>query len=398
MKKTIDEIEESQVGVALVADDCATPYDLDELSQNISDIDTVVVNFCKKPTKRKKTRDRLLESLLGMLDEAIGELNPYIEDLKQNKCIEPFEILSERNEEDDEDFWKFTDIFFDKIKNDEVCQSLKDKVTRFRLLLADVESAMRNCDPIVFEKFFFRVKPGDVEEGVVKEFHRMIYKNLPITREKLILMQSKAVIKAIGEGIFDYAEPSRDEVKKVSPDLKTDFVPCDFKITDEFEKKYAIFRRNAYKKGVMLILNYEKYGKYISDHKYQFKKEQYKAIYELDVMLREIRMEMERRYPQLVNTPVEQPAVNQPEGKEELFHFIHPEIEEEEGWRIHKAIKRVVAYQRIPEICDYLKELKQKVKVMLPPIPGVMYAELVRLGMPTGDGYSDKYFAACYKK
>ena len=83
---------------------------------------------------------------------------------------------------------------------------------------------------------------------------------------------------------------------------------------------------------------------------------------------------------------------------EELFHFIHPEIEAEEALRIHQAIKRAVAYLKSPEICAYLKELKQKGKVMLPPSPTIMYNELVRLGMPTGKGFSEKYFSSCYIK
>ena len=81
---------------------------------------------------------------------------------------------------------------------------------------------------------------------------------------------------------------------------------------------------------------------------------------------------------------------------EELFHFIHPEIEEEEAIRIHQAIKRAVAYLKAPEICAYLTELKLKGKVMLPPSPSIMYNELVRLGMPTGKGFSEKYFSSCY--
>ena len=403
MKKTIDEIEESQVGVALAADDFATPYNLDELSTNIRDISRIVSNFCKDPTEGKKTRERFLGSLLGMLDEANEQLVFYREDLIQNKCIEPFKVSSERNDNDDEDFWKYIGILFEEIKHDEVYQSLKDKVTRFRAQLAEVENAMRKCDPIVFEKYFFRVKPGDVEEGVVQEFHRKIYENLPITSEKLMVMQSQAVIDAIGKGIFDFAgKASRDEVKKVSLDLATDYVPCDFVVTDEFKKKYALFRRFTYKRGVVLVLNYGKYGKYIADHKYEFKDEQFKAIYELDVMLREIRLEMERRYPELLIPPVttinEQPDCNQPEGKEELFHFIHPEIEEEEAWKIHRAVKRVVIYQGIPEICQYLEQLAGKTKIMLPQIAEKMYSELVRLGMPNGDGYSLRHFRTFYKR
>ena len=83
---------------------------------------------------------------------------------------------------------------------------------------------------------------------------------------------------------------------------------------------------------------------------------------------------------------------------EELFHFVHPEIEEDEAWRIHYAVKRLVAYQKVPEICTYLKELKQKGKVMLPSSSTIMYEELVRLGMPTGDGFTEKYFRNCYMK
>ena len=393
MENACDEIAGSQFGGAI------PPYNLDDLSQNISDIDLLVVNFCKKPTKRKKTRDRFLGSLLGMLDEANEQLVSYREDLIQNKCIEPFKVSSERNDNDDEDFWKYIGILFEEIKHEEVYQSLKDKVTRFRLLLADVESAMRNCDPIVFEKFFFRVKPGGIEDGVVKQFHRMIYENQPITKEKLIVMQSQAVIKALGKGIFDFAgKASRKEVKEVSPNLETDFVPCDFEITDGFKNKYALFRRYTYKRGKMLILNYEKYGKYIVDHKYQFKEEQFKAIYELDVMLREIRMEMERLNPELASTPAEQTADNQPVAGEEMFHFVHPSLDDEEGWKIHNEVKRLVRRQSIQEICLYLKGMAKDKKILLPQMPSVAYAELVRMGMPQGEGFSEKHFRNYYMK
>ena len=89
---------------------------------------------------------------------------------------------------------------------------------------------------------------------------------------------------------------------------------------------------------------------------------------------------------------------NQEEENEERFHFIHPEIEDDEAWRIHKAIKRLVAHQRAKEICNYLSELKKERKLLLPESSDIMYNELERMGMPTGDGYSKKYFSSCYKK
>ena len=93
--------------------------------------------------------------------------------------------------------------------------------------------------------------------------------------------------------------------------------------------------------------------------------------------------------------PIQQEAQ---ERNEERFHFVHPEIEDEEAWRIHDSVKRLLKYQRVPEICTYLKELKQKGKIMLPSVSAVMYKELVRLGMPTGEGYSEKHFSNCYTK
>ena len=92
--------------------------------------------------------------------------------------------------------------------------------------------------------------------------------------------------------------------------------------------------------------------------------------------------------------------LNKEEGQhdEELFHFVHPELDETEAWRIHDAIKRVVANYRIPDICAYLKEQKQNGKLMLPSNPSNMYNELVRLGMPNGEGFSEKNFSNSYMK
>ena len=94
----------------------------------------------------------------------------------------------------------------------------------------------------------------------------------------------------------------------------------------------------------------------------------------------------------------EERKMKEEEMEEERFHFIHPEIEDDEAWRIHDAVKRLVANQRIPEICAYLKEQKKKGMLMLPSIPSVMYNELVRLGMPQGEGFTEKHFRNSYMK
>ena len=85
-------------------------------------------------------------------------------------------------------------------------------------------------------------------------------------------------------------------------------------------------------------------------------------------------------------------------GDGERFHFVHPEIENDEARRIHEAVKRVVACQGIQEICKYLSQLSVEKKVLLPQNAEKAYNELVRLGMPDGEGYSLKTFMKYYKR
>lgn len=86
------------------------------------------------------------------------------------------------------------------------------------------------------------------------------------------------------------------------------------------------------------------------------------------------------------------------EKDEELFHFVHPELGDEEAWHVHDAVKRVVKLQGIQMICQYLTQLKNEKKVLLPQIPSAAYAELVRMGMPSGEGFNEITFRKYYKK
>ena len=54
--------------------------------------------------------------------------------------------------------------------------------------------------------------------------------------------------------------------------------------------------------------------------------------------------------------------------------------------------------QGIQEICKYLSLLSEDKKVLLPQNAEKAYNELVRLGMPDGEGYSLKTFMKHYKR
>ena len=87
-----------------------------------------------------------------------------------------------------------------------------------------------------------------------------------------------------------------------------------------------------------------------------------------------------------------------PHGDEEQFHFVHPELDDDEAWHVHNAVKRVVRLQGIQMICQYLMQLKNGNKVLLPPNPSAAYAELVRMGMPSGEGFSEITFRKYYNR
>ena len=87
-----------------------------------------------------------------------------------------------------------------------------------------------------------------------------------------------------------------------------------------------------------------------------------------------------------------------PAEREALCFFIHPSVEADKAVLIHGEIKRLVARQGIQEICRYLSQLSGEQKVLLPQNAEKAYRELVRLGMPDGEGYSLKTFMKYYKR
>ncbi len=90
------------------------------------------------------------------------------------------------------------------------------------------------------------------------------------------------------------------------------------------------------------------------------------------------------------------PRGSQEGTTDELCHFVHPSVDSSQEWQIHNEIKRLVKRQRIQEICQYLLQLKKENKVLLPQSPSAAYEELVRLGMPNGEGFNESTFRKYY--
>lgn len=398
MNLTIEEIEGSQLGATLTAGIAATPYSLAGLSSFISDLNYIVSNHKDNPTHHSKTWVMCVSCLNWIMGLVNKHLPIYINELRQGKSIEAFEISSGQYRS--EEFWGLFDKVCEELHDEPICQYLKDNGKTLKSLLAEAEITMHNCDPAIFEKFFFYKKQQFCKFKVNRKFNEWLSECNTPSILKLKELRARAVADALNSGIFDFSPtPSQREMDEAILDPIIELLPYNFELTEEFKVAFAKFKRFVKMESSIVRFNYKSYGKYVLTHFFDFDTAQIYAIFELDVLLFLIHQEMERLEPVQAQKPSPSSvhtAVSDQE--EELFHFIHPEIEEEEARHIHIAIKRLVRYQKVPEICAYLKNLSEKNKVLLSPNPSFVYEELVRLGMPTGEGYSEKYFAACYKK
>ena len=86
-------------------------------------------------------------------------------------------------------------------------------------------------------------------------------------------------------------------------------------------------------------------------------------------------------------------------SKKDIFRFVHPALEEEEEWRVHREVERLVKRFDVQEICMRLNQLKKEGKVLLPQNTRNAHEELIRMGMPTGKaGFEYKTFCKYYHK
>ena len=92
----------------------------------------------------------------------------------------------------------------------------------------------------------------------------------------------------------------------------------------------------------------------------------------------------------------EAPVANSQERDEELCHFIHPSVDCQQEWQIHDEVKRLASRQGIQEICRHLQQMRKDNKVLLPQSPSTAYTELVRMGMPSGEGFNESTFRKYY--
>ena len=276
--------------------------------------------------------------------------------------------------------------------------AIKEELETMNQQLDTIKELIIKLDPAVYGNYFQNCMKECEEMTVTTAYRIWVQNNQPLTIDKLKTKLTETIAKALIAGIMKHdTPPTRRELQQVDMEQVIQELPADYELPDDFKKRWAQFCRYTHWDGDILRFDYNKYGRYGCCHRDEFTEEERYAVYELDKTQLLIRQDMEKLLPEqaqkLSSSPVNAAA---PDQQEELFHFIHPSLDDEEGWKIHNEVKRLVARQGIQEICQYLSQLSAEKMILLPKMPSVAYEELVRMGMPSDGGFNESTFRKYY--
>ena len=280
----------------------------------------------------------------------------------------------------------------------EMGKELREKIVQMVDLLNTLMVKIINVDEFA-DRFFERLKNRYLKKTHTSDYELWKARQSKLTMERLTEYQAELTANMLIMGILKYDEaPSGREMEGVDMEKLRKKLKKGKALPEDFETECAKLRRYSHWEGDMFVIDYQLLRKYLFCMFGKLTSEQHIKMFEYDVQMKQIHEDMRKLMKEHEEDELKEERKMEVDVEEERFHFIHPEIEDDEAWRIHDAVKRLVANQRIPEICEYLKEQKKKGMLMLPSIPSVMYNELVRMGMPTGGGYTVKHFSNYYMK
>ncbi len=276
--------------------------------------------------------------------------------------------------------------------------AIKEELETMNQQLDTIKELIIKLDPAVYGNYFRNCMKECEEMTVTTAYRIWVQNNLPLTIDKLKTKLTETIAKALIAGIMKHdTPPTRRELQQVDLDQVIQELPADYELPDDFNKHWAQFCRYTFWDGDILRFDYNKYGRYGCCHRDEFTEEERYAVYELDKTQLLIRQDMEKLLPEQIQKAGKTSAkAATSDQEEELFHFIHPSLDDEEGWKIHNEVKRLVRRMSLPDIIKYLRKLESENIILLPTVSSVAYDELVRMGMPNTGGFSKEHFRKQY--
>ena len=276
--------------------------------------------------------------------------------------------------------------------------AIKEELETMNQQLDTIKELIMKLDPAVYGNYFRNCMKECEEMTVTTAYRIWVQNNQPLTIDKLKTKLTETIAKALIAGIMKHdTPPTRRELQQVDMEQVIQELPADYELPDDFNKHWAQFCRYTFWDGDILRFDYNKYGRYGCCHRDEFTEEERYAIYELDKTQQLIRQDMEKLLPEQIQKAGKTSAkAATSDQEEELFHFIHPSLDDEEGWKIHNEVKRLVRRMSLPDIIKYLRKLESENIILLPTVSSVAYDELVRMGMPNTGGFSKEHFRKQY--
>ena len=276
--------------------------------------------------------------------------------------------------------------------------AIKEELETMNQQLDTIKELIIKLDPAVYGNYFRNCMKECEEMTVTTAYRIWVQNNQPLTIDKLKTKLTETIAKALIAGIMKHdTPPTRRELQQVDLDQVIQELPADYELPDDFKKRWAQFCRYTHWDGDILRFDYNKYGRYGCCHRDEFTEEERYAVYELDKTQLLIRQDMEKLLPEQAQKPSPSlAAAATSDQEEELFHFIHPSLDDDEGWKIHNEVKRLVRRMSIPDIIKYLRILESENIILMPTVSSVAYDELVRMGMPNTGGFSKEHFRKQY--
>ena len=328
-----------------------------------------------------------------LADDAIGVVKRLLDKPAIRSCRIPLVIDFDRMT--DVNYWLKSKIF--NVPHEKRNESLKQKIVTLVNMLRMLQMKVLQVDVDYAERFFKRMAARLEKSAHALDYELWRIRHPHPTIKQLIQQQVQLTADILIKGVLYYdEEPKGDEIAAVKLELVKKGIKHGQELPGNFVEECAKLKRYSYWTDErMFMIDYQQIYTYLFSHCFdKFTKEQRIALYEYDVQLKMI-------HEDIINLKLEQKDLEKqtPHTKtpdEELFKFIHPTISDEDGVEIHEEVKRLVKRHGVQMICEYLQQMARDKKILLPPNPSPVYAELVRLGMPTGKGYSEKHFSNQY--
>ena len=386
-----------------------------ELLESIHGLDESKTAYDTITVDSPYTRCMFVAGLTYWAEKVNKGLLDYLEKISKGECVRVLNVDFSKYSSKDywlrsrmkDDMTAYSDMPLSLVTGQSEYSSSLDLYNGYETIVCEMVVNFKKVEstfdqPQLYDPLMEQLKRQYADPLIDYEYAKMKERYIEPTLKDYLKMQVAACVEFLHSGMLsDALSICNEDIDKVDKEKILKMLDPRCKVPANLKELWAKFMKlMVYEEDVLLVPKRDKIRIQVLKHFDDLNEDQFRALFRLDDRLRLIHQDMIKLKPGLVkainSTVNEQPDCNQPEPAEELFHFIHPEIEEEEAWRIHKVIKRLVLYQKVPEICAYLKRLADKDKLLLPPNPNFVYEELVRLGMPTGEGYSENYFGKQY--